>query len=58
MKPVIQAAGARYVSEAELECPGGQCAIFDADHGPFHFDYGHLTLVASKQIVNGMGTVF
>lgn len=58
MRPLIEAAGARYVSEVELECPAQKCICFDSKRGPFHFDYGHLTLAASKQIVERMGALF
>ena len=47
----VRAAGATYISMQDLECPVGVCPLFAADGAPFHFDYGHYTLPASRQIV-------
>jgi peptidoglycan/LPS O-acetylase OafA/YrhL len=46
--------GARYLSEIDIECPGGRCNLFDPDGGPFHFDYGHMTLSAARSVVAHM----
>jgi len=54
LRSVVAQAGGDYVSAYDLECPGGRCALFDSEGGPFHFDYGHLTLAAARQIVNGI----
>lgn len=47
----VRAAGATYVSLQALECPDGACPLFASDGSPFHFDYGHYTLQASRQMV-------
>ncbi|MGB3846559.1 MAG: hypothetical protein WA940_11880, partial [Sphingopyxis sp.] len=52
MAPQVRAAGATYISMQDLECPAaGVCPLFAPDGSPFHFDYGHYTLPASRQIV-------
>ncbi len=45
---VVKATGATWVSAREIECPTGWCRLFDLDGGPFHFDYGHVTLSAAR----------
>ncbi|MGN7161381.1 acyltransferase family protein [Sphingomonas sp. SAFR-052] len=57
MRPVVEAAGGRYVSEIDIECPGGHCQLFDSDGGPYHFDYGHLTFAASRDVVRHLPNV-
>ncbi|MGQ2930017.1 MAG: hypothetical protein ACT6Q3_06040, partial [Sphingopyxis sp.] len=47
----VGAAGATYVSLQDLECPKTVCPLFASDGSPFHFDYGHYTLQASREIV-------
>jgi len=47
----VAAAGATYVSLQDLECPKTVCPLFASDGSPFHFDYGHYTLQASREIV-------
>lgn len=54
MRPVIEAAGATYVSAQDLECPGGDCVLFAPDGAPLHFDYGHLTLGGARYMVARM----
>ena len=51
MAPRVRAAGATYVSMQDVECPKSVCPLFASDGAPFHFDYGHYTLPASRQIV-------
>lgn len=51
MAPQVRATGATYVSMQDIECPKGDCPLFASDGSPFHFDYGHYTLPASRQIV-------
>lgn len=57
LRPLIEQAGGRYVSEVEVECPAGRCRLFDSDHGPYHFDYGHLTFAASREVVQHLPDV-
>ncbi|PXA94640.1 hypothetical protein DMC47_20410 [Nostoc sp. 3335mG] len=57
MRPAIEAAGARYYSEVAVECPNGKCSLFDSEGGPYHFDYGHLTLAAARQVVVGLDPI-
>ncbi|VWX50467.1 conserved membrane hypothetical protein [Novosphingobium sp. 9U] len=51
MARLVRATGARYFSEIEVECSSGECRLFDSRGGPFHFDYGHLTLDAARDVV-------
>ena len=48
--PLVSATGAAYVSAYRLECAAG-CLLRDRQGEPFHFDYGHLTLGAARQLV-------
>ncbi len=48
---LVATTDARYLSEIDVECPAGQCRLFDPDGGPFHFDYGHITLSGARAIV-------
>lgn len=52
MAPIVEAAGALWVSAWDAECPQGKCRAFDPDGGPMHFDYGHVTLAAARSIVS------
>lgn len=52
MAPIVEAAGARWLSAWDVECPDGKCRVFDPDGGPMHFDYGHVTLAAARLIVS------
>lgn len=54
MKPLVEKAGGLYLSETDFECPKGVCKLFDRDGGPYHFDYGHLTFAASKEVVRNL----
>lgn len=56
MASLIREAGASYVSAFSLECPGsGGCTLVDRKNlAPYHFDYGHLTLEASRELVHRM----
>lgn len=49
-----QSAGGRYVSVLSIECPDGRCRLLAPDGGPMQFDYGHLTLSASRWVVSRM----
>ncbi|MDE2578396.1 MAG: acyltransferase [Hyphomicrobiales bacterium] len=42
--------GASYVSEQSIECPDNHCVLFDPDGGPFHYDYGHITLAGARLV--------
>ncbi|MEH3106949.1 MAG: acyltransferase family protein [Sphingomonas fennica] len=48
---LVEGAGGTYLSEIAAECPAGRCRLLDREGGPYHFDYGHLTLAASRDIV-------
>lgn len=50
MREAVTAAGATYVSMQDLECPKGVCPLFASNGEPFHFDYGHYTLGASRDM--------
>jgi len=54
MAPIVEAAGATWVSAWDIECPQDHCRRFDPDGGPMHFDYGHVTLSAARLIVAGL----
>lgn len=54
MGAMVRAHGALYIPLYDLECPGGKCILFDSDKGPFHFDYGHMTLAATRELVGKM----
>lgn len=54
MAPRVTAAGARYVSQVEVECPGKQCRLFAEDGSPYHIDYGHLTASAAREVISRM----
>ncbi|MPT49216.1 MAG: acyltransferase [Sphingobium sp.] len=43
-----------YVSAYDLICPNNGCTLFAPDGGPMQFDYGHLTLSASRWVVKQM----
>jgi hypothetical protein len=47
---MVASTDARYLSEIAVECPSGRCRLYDFDGGPFHFDYGHLTLAGARVI--------
>ncbi len=53
---MVATTGARYLSEAEVECPAERCRLFDPDGGPFHFDYGHITLAGARAVVAQMAS--
>lgn len=57
MKPLVENADGQYLSETQLECPKGKCQLFDGDGGPYHFDYGHLTFTASKEVIRSLGSI-
>lgn len=46
-----------YVSVYDLECPNGLCRLFAPDKGPMQFDYGHLTLSATRWLVEQMPAI-
>lgn len=50
MRTGVTAAGATYVSMQDIECPRGVCPLFASDGSPFHFDYGHYTLGAARDL--------
>lgn len=50
----LAGSGATYVSMQTLECPDGICPLYASDGAPFHFDYGHYTLPASRELVARM----
>jgi peptidoglycan/LPS O-acetylase OafA/YrhL len=50
LERMVATTDARYFSEIEIECPNERCRLFDPDGGPFHFDYGHVTLAAARDI--------
>lgn len=52
MAPVVKAAGATWVSAWDTECPNDVCRLFDPEGGPMHFDYGHMTVAATRLIVD------
>ncbi len=45
----VKAAGGRYISHLEFECPQGRCRWYDSRGLPIHFDTGHLTLFAARE---------
>ena len=46
--------GADYISQIEIECPRGRCRTVTTDGTPYHFDFGHLTLDAAREMVARM----
>ncbi|KFI26950.1 hypothetical protein CG51_11390 [Haematobacter missouriensis] len=53
LAPLFSGTGATYVSVYRMECPA-ECLLRDQTGEPFHFDYGHLTLGAARQLVGMM----
>lgn len=57
LRPLVQDAGGTYISVFSLECsaPNTSCTLLDQKTSrPYHFDYGHLTLEASRELVGRM----
>lgn len=52
MEPAVREAGAHYHSMYRQECPPvGTCRLFARPGVPIHFDYGHLTIPASIELL-------
>lgn len=54
LAPQVRAAGARYLSARDLECPGGRCQPQMPDGTPRHFDHSHLTPPAARALVSAL----
>ena len=55
MAPLVRAAGGVYFSAYRAECPPDPpCRLFSRTGRPFHFDYGHYTADAAREIVAQM----
>lgn len=52
MRPVVEAAGARYVSMLDILCPGRKCTFLTPGDVPISFDYGHFTLAGATWVVD------
>lgn len=46
------ATGAHFLSAYDTECPEGRCLLQDPEGGPFHYDYGHITLSGTRLIIS------
>jgi peptidoglycan/LPS O-acetylase OafA/YrhL len=56
MEAAVRRAGAQYYSMYRQECPPGRlCRLLTAGGMPMHFDYGHLTVPASIELLQGLG---
>lgn len=54
MRPIVTAAGAEYASVQATECPHNRCLLYTAGNEPFHTDYGHVTLPASRILIQAL----
>lgn len=57
MASIFQQEAIVYVSVHDLECPKQRCHLLAPDNGPMQFDYGHLTLSASRWVVDQMPAI-
>jgi len=48
---MVARAGARFLSPYDIACPQGRCRMTDPEGGPFHYDYGHVTLSGARLII-------
>ena len=48
---MVARTGARFLSPYDIECPEGRCRMTDPEGGPFHYDYGHITLSGTRLII-------
>lgn len=53
MRAMTEAAGARYFSLLDSECPAGRCRLLTRDGAPFHFDDAHYTLSGAREVIQG-----
>ncbi|WP_324827109.1 acyltransferase family protein [Qipengyuania zhejiangensis] len=51
MAGAAEQASATYIDMIETICPGGACRTLSSSGEPMHFDYGHLTLSGSRDVV-------
>jgi peptidoglycan/LPS O-acetylase OafA/YrhL len=55
MEAAVRRTGAQYYSMYRQECPPGRpCRLLTAGGVPMHFDYGHLTVPASIELLQGL----
>lgn len=54
IRPLVTKAGAEYASVQATECPKNRCMIYTAGKEPFHTDYGHVTLPASRILIQAL----
>jgi hypothetical protein len=54
MQKAIVADGTEYISVYQTLCPNGTCSLWTADGNPIQSDYGHLTNLGSREMVNRM----
>jgi hypothetical protein len=54
LRPRVEAAGGRYISLINLECPGGLCRPLTPGGAPFHFDGAHLTPEGARALARGI----
>jgi hypothetical protein len=54
IRAIARAAGANYHSVTLRECPRGACRLFAAPGVPIHFDEGHVTQAAARQLMRDL----
>lgn len=54
LRPIVEAAGGRYVDLAGSVCPNGKCRLFAPNGAPISWDYGHFTADGSVAVVRGL----
>ncbi|WP_197424280.1 SGNH/GDSL hydrolase family protein, partial [Sphingomonas sp. CCH9-E2] len=57
LRPRVEAAGARYISLIDIECPGGRCRPLTPDGTPFHFDGAHFTPAGARVLAEGIAAL-
>lgn len=51
LKELVVNTGVKYIEIANLQCNKNSCALTTDDAMPYAFDYGHLTLSGSNQLI-------
>ncbi len=55
LRSAVHQAGGRYVSQLALECPERTCRHLASDGLPIHYDTGHLTPQAARDLAAAIG---
>lgn len=51
IQAIVTPLRARFISAYDLECPHRECQLLTRTGAPYHFDYGHFTLSAARELV-------